>query len=437
MGETGGGNPSPRLSFPPSLRVSLKAVPASLVVFALFATTARAHNPDTSYARFQVSRTSFEVKFTFDVTSLVRIVPTLDADRNRRLTRGELEAKSPEIVAFLRRTVAFKIDDAKTDFGEARPLAWPPDAGDAIAEKDYHAATSLISVSFAKPLAKPPADFWVRFHFFDVLGSLHTVLGAIAQDGKEDEVLFTETEPDYLYDTSYTSFAMPSSEPQAGVAAIASATPQASGVMILSTDDTVPQRRSSDRTLASRLWEFFVYGVEHILKGYDHILFLLSLIIVSRFRELVKIVTSFTVAHSITLALATLKVVELPTQWVEAGVAATIVYTALENFWIDDSAHRWKLTFVFGLIHGFGFAEVLRGLGLPTVGYVRSLAAFNIGVEAGQLAIVSALALPIAVLGRWKYGRRAKLAMSAVIALVGLGWFLDRAFDLGIMPFGW
>jgi hypothetical protein len=158
-------------------------------------------------------------------------------------------------------------------------------------------------------------------------------------------------------------------------------------------------------------------------------------LVVSRFGELVKIVTSFTVAHSITLALATLKIVELPSNWVEIAIAATIVYTAVENFRIRDTSGRWKLTFVFGLIHGFGFAGVLGELQLPTEGFVRSLLAFNLGVEAGQLAIVAALALPVAMLRRWKYGKAAQFAISAAVALCGLGWFLDRAFGLEFMPF--
>ena len=150
-------------------------------------------------------------------------------------------------------------------------------------------------------------------------------------------------------------------------------------------------RSNTDRSRWSQLASFFRLGVEHIFLGYDHILFLLSLIVVCKFGELVKIVTSFTVAHTITLVLATLLDVQLPGRFIETAIAATIVYVAAENFWIEHDARRWRLTFAFGLIHGFGFAGVLRELGLPTVGLVRSLVAFNVGVEAGQLAIVLVL----------------------------------------------
>jgi hypothetical protein len=116
-------------------------------------------------------------------------------------------------------------------------------------------------------------------------------------------------------------------------------------------------------------------------------------------------------------------------------IAATIVYIALENLWVKDTQHRWKLTFFFGLVHGFGFASVLGELGLPKTGLMRCLLAFNIGVEVGQLAI-AVLLLPLAIgLARWKHGRAAANVISIGLALFGLAWFLDRALALEMMPF--
>ncbi len=180
---------------------------------------------------------------------------------------------------------------------------------------------------------------------------------------------------------------------------------------------------------------FFSLGVEHIFLGYDHILFLLSLLMVSRFRELVKIVTSFTVAHTITLMLATLDMVRLPSRLVESAIAATIVYVAVENFWVRETAHRWRLTFFCGLIHGFGFAGVLQELGLPAKGLVRSLVAFNCGVEVGQLIIVAALLPLVTLLARWRYGEDARRVISGLMALCGAGWLIDRACGPSFMPF--
>ena len=150
------------------------------------------------------------------------------------------------------------------------------------------------------------------------------------------------------------------------------------------------------------------------------------------FRNLVKIVTSFTVAHSLTLVLAALQIVMLPTRLVESVIALSIVYIAGENFFVKQNDQRWFITFVFGLMHGFGFASVLAELGLPTQGLVASLLSFNVGVEVGQIAIVS-LAYPVILLiGRSDYRRQIVFGLSSIILIFGLIWFVERAFNLQV-----
>jgi hydrogenase/urease accessory protein HupE len=176
-------------------------------------------------------------------------------------------------------------------------------------------------------------------------------------------------------------------------------------------------------------------GIEHILTGYDHLCFLLALLIVSRLRPLVAIVTSFTVAHSITLLLAAFGIVTLPTRWIECAIALTIVYVGAENLWRKDYGHRWKLTFFFGLIHGFGFANTLDPQELPMEAKAKCLVVFNLGVEVGQLAVVLVF-LPLSLaLAKWQRGPQVRTVVSIVVALLGLSWFLDRVFALGWMPF--
>lgn len=189
-------------------------------------------------------------------------------------------------------------------------------------------------------------------------------------------------------------------------------------------------------SLGAQLVTFIKLGVEHIFLGYDHIAFLIGLIVLgTRLRDLVKIVTAFTLAHSITLTLAALQIVTLPARWIEAGIAASIAYVAAENFWIKEIRHRWVLTFFFGLVHGFGFANVLHELGLPKRGLAAALFSFNLGVEIGQLCIVL-LAFPLALwLAKQPYRRKVINAISAVILLFGLGWLVERLFQLSFMPF--
>jgi len=116
-------------------------------------------------------------------------------------------------------------------------------------------------------------------------------------------------------------------------------------------------------------------------------------------------------------------------------VALTIIYVAVENLRLKKPEHRWRLTFCFGLIHGFSFANTLNNLGLPTQGLIRSLLAFNVGVELGQICIVLAL-LPLTLwLAKQSYGRRVQMGISILIGITGACWFVDRAFALKFMPF--
>jgi hypothetical protein len=178
---------------------------------------------------------------------------------------------------------------------------------------------------------------------------------------------------------------------------------------------------------------FFPLGIEHILTGYDHLLFLLALILRGgNIWSLLKIITAFTLAHSITLALAALNIVTLPDQLIEATIALSIAYVAAENLFMRKAvSHRWAVSFLFGLVHGFGFSSVLRELGLPREGLVWALLNFNLGVEAGQATAVLA-AVPILFwLRRFKWEPRAVMMTSVVVLAVGLTLFVERALFAG------
>ena len=171
---------------------------------------------------------------------------------------------------------------------------------------------------------------------------------------------------------------------------------------------------------------FFRLGIEHILTGYDHLLFLGALLLRGgRLLSLFKIITAFTVAHSITLALAVLGFVAIP----ERLIAASIVYVALENVFLRDApSQRWVVSFLFGLVHGFGFASALNPLHLPPRHLALALLGFNLGVEGGQ-ALVVALLLPILVWMRGSHWeRRAVQTASGAVALLGFIWFFERLF---------
>ena len=200
--------------------------------------------------------------------------------------------------------------------------------------------------------------------------------------------------------------------------------------------------------------EFLAYGWEgvwHIWIGYDHILFLLSLLLpavlkreahrwqaATGFRpallEVVKIVTAFTVAHSITLSLAVFGIFTLPSRWVESAIATSVILAALNNLYPILSERRWMVAFAFGLVHGLGFANVLMDLGLPQGTLLLALVGFNLGVEVGQLAIVGFF-LPLAYRIRhsWLYQRLTLQLGSLLIVILAAIWLVERSFDLRVL----
>ncbi len=181
-------------------------------------------------------------------------------------------------------------------------------------------------------------------------------------------------------------------------------------------------------TKLQTLWKFTLLGVEHIFTGYDHLAFLLGLLVVTATAgSLVKIVTSFTLAHSITLALATFNVIVLPTRLTESLIALSILYIAAENLLDFRLMKRYYVTFFFGLVHGFGFSNVLRDMELPRASLALSLFSFNLGVEIGQITFVLLL-FPLVqdlVKSGWS---RLQPAVSTGIGCLAVYWFIQRAF---------
>ncbi len=250
------------------------------------------------------------------------------------------------------------------------------------------ARDAVIQISLDYKCANAPHQLAIRDDLFDFLGTDHHTLALIVWPGGSQQFMF---QPD-LRETRI---------------------------------------RLTSATSASGTQSFLLLGIEHILIGWDHLLFLMCLLLLGgRFWSLIKIVTAFTVAHSITLAAAALDLVSLPSRLVESAIALSIAYVAAENVFLRDRAasKRWLVAFVFGLVHGFGFSSVLRELGLPREGLIWSLLGFNLGVEAGQATVI-AIAMPMLLqLRKVPWEPRAVATVSAVVLAVGLGLFVERAF---------
>jgi len=219
---------------------------------------------------------------------------------------------------------------------------------------------------------------------------------------------------------------------------------------VLSPDRAVQTFALAETSRLATFLQFIEDGVHHIWIGYDHMLFLISLLLPSvllrrdghwipvgtlrgALWSVLAIVTAFTLSHSITLTLSALGIIGLPSRLVESGIALSVLLAALNNIWPWVTRRAWLLAFGFGLVHGFGFASVLADLGLPQAALALSLAGFNIGVEIGQLSVVLLVVPAIFLLRERRFYRPLILVSgSCAIATVASVWLISRVLGFGL-----
>ncbi|MFO1397599.1 MAG: HupE/UreJ family protein [Burkholderiales bacterium] len=363
----------------------------------LAAAPAHAHKPSDSYLSLAVDGATVTGQWDIALRDL-DVAIGLDADRDDAITWGEVKAKQAAIAAYAFSRLALRSGDA--------PCAIAPGA----LLVDRHTDGAYAVLPFTATCATAPHSIAVEYRLLFDVDPQHRGLLNLAAGGTTRAGIFAAAAP-------LQSFPF---------------------------DDASPLAQFAD---------YLREGVVHIWTGFDHLLFLLSLLLpavlvvapgagrrgVASFRdacgEVLKVVTAFTVAHSITLSLAALGVVMLPSRLVESAIAVSVVLAALNNVWPVVLGRRWVLAFVFGLVHGFGFASVLADLGLPQASLLPALVAFNVGVEIGQLAIVTLfLPLAFAVRDTRFYGRTVFVGGSLVVAAIAAAWFAERAFDLALLP---
>ncbi len=368
-----------------------------LMLGLMVATAALAHKPSDSYLSLQVGPAGIEGQWDIALRDL-DFALGLDADGNGEITWGELRAKHAEIAAYAMARLALSADGAAC---AAKP-------GEQLVDDHTDGAYTVLKLSFNCP--STATRLGVDYRLFADIDPQHRGLLRLQAQGQTRTAILGPQAPNQSFALGQTSW-------------------------------------------VAQFADYARDGVWHIWTGFDHILFLLSLLLpavllwqaprwqpAARFRhaliEVVKVVTAFTLAHSITLSLATLGIISLPSRWVESTIAASVILAALNNVWPMFHGRRWMVAFGFGLIHGFGFASVLVELGLPQSILALALVGFNLGVEAGQLAIV-AVFLPLAFWLRrsWFYQRTVMQGGSLLIAALAAVWLVERALDLKLLPF--
>ena len=367
---------------------------ALFILLLALAGGAQAHKPSDSYLTLFADGRTLRGQWDIALRDLEFAVG-LDADGDGTITWGELKAKQAEVDAYALARLAVRADGKDCQLAPAEHLV------------DDHTDGAYAVLRFS---ARCPAE---RYSAVQVEYSL-----------------FFDLDPTHR-----------------GLVRVERGTDSVTGV--LSPEKPRMDIGAEGRSRLQQLGDYVREGVWHIWIGFDHILFLVSLLLPSvfvlgtggewspatRFKDtfwdVVRVATAFTLAHSITLSLAALSIVQLPSRLVESTIALSVVLAALNNIWPLVHKRRWLVAFGFGLIHGFGFASVLADLGLPRDALLVALVGFNLGVEVGQLAIISAFLPPAyALRATTAYRRALFVGGSALIVLVASIWFVERAFNL-------
>ncbi len=356
---------------------------------------AHAHKPSDSYLTVKAEGGQIEGQWDIALRDLEHAIG-LDADGNGEITWGELSARHSDVASYALARLQIAAGAAACTLRVTDHLV------------DQHSDGAYAVIRFSGESCQPSGRLTIRYGLFFDLDPTHRGLTRIEAAGVTQTAVFAPERPEQSFDLVAPS-------------------------------------------LLNQIVAYVREGVWHIWIGFDHVLFLLSLLLpavwiraakqwqpVPRFSpafwDVFRVVTAFTVAHSITLSLAALELVSLPSRLVESVIAASVVLAALNNLFPVVNERRWAMAFVFGLIHGFGFASVLTDLGLPRDALISSLFGFNVGVELGQLAIVAVfLPLAFALRATGFYRRIVFTGGSIVVVLLAAVWLAERALDIKLL----
>ncbi len=359
------------------MQKTLKKFCLPILAWLMFGMPTLAHWSDLSAAEINIQKQNVKMLLTFPT----RLVSNFDDDHNNQISETELVQHRNALTTFLNKHIQFLSDNTvgnlSLNAAKAGPRFGP----------NTNAQTSLwFNYTWSKPLHQ----LKIRYDLFVPGVSTASCIATVLYDGKAQEFVFRPNNREFF---------------------------------------TTTQANKNPQGFLS----FVSLGIGHILSGYDHLLFVLSLLMLGGgLSYLLKVVSAFTLAHSITLSLAALGIVNLPSRFVESSIALTIAYVAAENLFRKDvgavSHTRWIFTFVFGLVHGLGFASVLAEIGLPHQNLAASLLGFNLGVELGQLSVVIPTFMLLQLLRRMPWELRLRQTISLAAVGAGLFWFVERAF---------
>ncbi|WP_310425646.1 HupE/UreJ family protein [Chamaesiphon sp. VAR_48_metabat_135_sub] len=338
-------------------------------------TPSQAHWADLAVADIQIKQQHVSVNLTVPTG----LVAQFDDDKNNQLSDSELTKHQTAIQDFLNQKIQLTSAGQKQNSLVIKSATAKKISANIIPTPDTH-SNLLLQYQWTAPLSQ----LEMKYDLFVPGVDTARCLTQVFRDGKVDNIVFT---------------------PTSKTAALI------------------------DAPISQQITSFIGLGIEHIWTGYDHILFLISLLMLGgELGYLLKVVTAFSLSHSVTLFLAALNIVSVPSRWVEIAIALSIAYIASENLWKKQPQARWQLAFGFGLIHGLGFSSVLQELDLPRTNLLASIASFSVGIELGQFAIVLVVYFLLSYLRKFPWDLTIRRLISAGVIVMSAIWFWERAF---------
>lgn len=366
------------------------------ILIVLFSQSAWAHKPSDSYMSLTVQEAQISGQWDIALRDLNDAIG-LDTDDDGAITWGEVRTKHAEIASYAFSRLKLQSSEAICAIA----------IGDHFV--DHHTDGAYAVLQFIATCPTEIQHLTIDYRLLFDLDAQHKGLLRLSHGDRTHTAIFSQQSPSQA----------------------------------LTIDDTL---------LWQEVRQYLKEGIWHIWLGFDHVLFLLTLLLPavlvrteqgwqaikdfsSAFCEVLRIITAFTLAHSLTLSLATVGIVQLPSRLVESAIAISVVLAGIANLYPNVAQRRWLFAFLFGLIHGFGFASVLMGLRLPQNPLLVSLVSFNFGVEIGQLTIVT-LFLPLVYALRQSSAYELIVVRmgSAAVIVVALLWLAERTLNLKLLP---
>ncbi|QWU17062.1 Hydrogenase/urease accessory protein HupE [Paenibacillus sophorae] len=386
-------------------RYTLCLISVMALLLMPFERRADAHAYSAGYTTLNLTQSTTEMTYALDQLSVIELIGG-DTNKDGLLSQNEFDGIKDQLLALLKENIKLQINNEPHEWTRVQGfgLDLQENAEKAVLKVSYPAISSSATITLKDDLyLKDAGTNYVNL--LTVHYGSRTATEALSGQHRMWTMQLTEGAD---------------AVSQKGQLSQNSGSGQA---------EETPSGSSGTSENLSGWLSFFKLGINHILNGYDHLLFLFSLLIAKQsFKQYAAMITAFTVAHSITLTLTVLGIIDVPSGIVEPAIALSICFVAVDNMIRREVSRRWILTFAFGLIHGMGFADILKAMNLPKSQLAAALISFNLGIEAVQVTLIALLLPLLILLHRWKFSRGAVFAGSSIALTLGGIWLAQRLF---------